>query len=1003
MKKFDLLIATALTACVAIPAQAQVDDDTPRATGANAPIIVTAQRQAQSLQEVPIAVSAFTAESLERQQIENSSDLQLYIPNVSFTKSNFTSSSFAIRGVGDNCVGFSCDSATGIHVNDMPLLSTRLFETEFFDVERIEVLRGPQGTLFGRNATSGVVNTITARPDLSAIGARASFEYGNYNSIRAEGMVNLPLADWAGLRVAGVYLNRDGYTTNLFDNSRIDDRDLYAIRGTLRLEPTPDTTLDIIGYYFREDDNRSRIQKQLCARDPTGVLGCAPNALRFEPVNGNSTLASIFASQQLLGIAGGAPFIPLGLANLYGPDAYSNTVVPRDVRTVNTDFTPTYFADEWFVMGRLEHDFGPITLNVTGGYQEASVDSRVDYNLSAAGAFGAAERFAFANYAGFAANPATARFFAPSFNALFPNGAAGPGCTSEANRSYNGVFAGDAFGCANRSQEFDRSRTSSRQYSIEGHIDSDFDGPFNFLLGGIYVDYRSEGDYFVNAFGLDYAGGVLGALTSAGTAQATFAGVLAATGNLAAAAAAAAAVPTTFQGPTFFNSETPSYALESYGIFGEVYVDIADELRLTLGARYSNDSKTVNARSPLLTGQIPFGTTDVSGYITNNFDFDGITPGQQGIRSADASFDEITGRAVLEYQFTPDNLLYASFSRGYKSGGINPPFDPIFSVPEVFAPEIIHAFEVGSKNTFANGNVQLNLTGFYYDYSGLQLTRILNRTSFNDNTDAEVYGFELEAIVSPHPSWLFNVSASVLETRIKNLQIVDTRDPSGGRSDTVIIKDLGTAANCAVIPTAVGNAAGANAFVNTINAFVGGGLLRPTTPIPGTTTTGAYSFCSALQAAAAGNIGAFNPLLAGLQPTLNSFGSFTVSDGAPVDVSGNQLPQAPNLKITVGGQYTHDFSNGMNLVLRGDYSLTGRQFARSFNTNADRIPSFGIANAQIQLNGADSRWYVRAFVQNIFDNDAITGQYLTDPSSGLFTNIFTLEPRRYGVAVGFQF
>src|SRR5215207_4163663 len=114
-------------------------------SGDDADIIVTAQRRAESLQNVPIAVSAFSGEALERQQIENASDLQQSLPNITYTKTNFTSSSFTIRGIGDLCTGFSCDSATGIHVNDMPLTSTRLFETEYFDLERVEVLRGPQG------------------------------------------------------------------------------------------------------------------------------------------------------------------------------------------------------------------------------------------------------------------------------------------------------------------------------------------------------------------------------------------------------------------------------------------------------------------------------------------------------------------------------------------------------------------------------------------------------------------------------------------------------------------------------------------------------------------------------------------------------------------------------------------------------------------------------------------------------------------------------------------
>ena len=169
--------ATTSVLALSMGGSAFAQSATPQADAtADAPgdvIIVTAQRQAQSLQSVPIAVSAFSGEALEKQQIKNASDLQLTLPNVTFTKGNFTGSSFTIRGIGDLCVGASCDSATAIHINGTPLLATRLFETEYFDLERVEVLRGPQGTLFGRNATSGVINFITAKPQLNGIHAAA--------------------------------------------------------------------------------------------------------------------------------------------------------------------------------------------------------------------------------------------------------------------------------------------------------------------------------------------------------------------------------------------------------------------------------------------------------------------------------------------------------------------------------------------------------------------------------------------------------------------------------------------------------------------------------------------------------------------------------------------------------------------------------------------------------------------------------------------------------------
>ena len=401
MRKSLLLAACAAGALTALPAFAQTataDDDTSGVANQTAQdrpasaaplyddIVVTAQRQSERLQDVPIAVSAFSEEALAEQQIDNALDLQASLPNVVFTKSNFTSSSFTIRGVGDLCVGFSCDSATAIHTNDIPLLSTRLFETEYFDLERIEVLRGPQGTLFGRNATSGVVNVITAKPDLSGIHAAGEAEYSNYNSVKVKGMLNVPLGDVLGVRVAGYYLNRDGYTKNLFDDSRIDDRDLYAVRGTLRFEPSPDTVLDIIGYYFHEKDNRSRIQKQLCHRDPTAILGCSPDRLEFETTNGNSTLGAALSSRQLFAlqsIAQGGVLGNFGIANLTNrPDIFAGAVNPTDLRTVDVDFTPTYFAEEYHILGKFYQRVGQFDFTLNGGYTHDAVDSRVDYTLA---------------------------------------------------------------------------------------------------------------------------------------------------------------------------------------------------------------------------------------------------------------------------------------------------------------------------------------------------------------------------------------------------------------------------------------------------------------------------------------------------------------------------------------------------------------------------------------------------------------------------------------------
>ncbi len=977
------LMAGICAGAIAVPAYAQdVTGDSSESgiveeTDNERIIIVTAQRQAQSLQEVPIAVSAFDAEALEAQQIENSSDLQLSLPNITFTKTNFTASSFTIRGIGDLCVGVSCDSATGIHINEMPLTNSRLFETEFFDLERVEVLRGPQGTLFGRNATSGVVNVVTAKPDLTGFGAAAEFEYGNYNSIKAKGMVNVPIGDTLGVRVAGYFLDRDGFVDNLVTGNDIDDRNMYAIRGTVMWEPTADTRLTLMGYYFEEDDARSRIQKQLCNRDPTGVLGCLPDRLGNDVTNANSTLAGVLGSNEFLAIAVSPAFAPLGLGSLYGPDAFTNAQNPTDLRTVAIDYEPTYFAREEIYMATLEQDIGALTVSLTGGYTRNRVDSTTDYNLS--------QQDSLINNPGllalqaFAASPTLGFAFAPVADALIPNGAAGGVCQSSTDPNGVGVFGGNIVGCFDTSLNFDRSEQDQRQYNAEISIDSDFDGAFNFLVGASYLDSRiSDNSYYVNSFGLDYASGILGAAVTASGA----------TGG----------VPV-FRPTPFFRSNSPRLDLTSYGVFGELYFQATDRLKLTAGIRYNNDEKFLRARTTLLSDGnssefsggdailAAYGTTNIEGALNYaTADFDQATPGAQEFQEREVSFDRITGRFVADFELTPDNLLYASYSRGYKSGGINPPLS-VGSVQEFFAPEDVDAFEIGSKNVFGNGDLVLNLTGFYYKYSGLQLSRIISRTSVNDNIDANIWGLEAEAIVSPAANVLVNFNASYLNTEVSESKLlINPRDVSAGRDDTVIIKDITLGSNCAVTSDS-GSAALANAFVSAINVGVLG--LQGPTPIPSTNTTGAFSICQVLfdQAAA---IGA-------------GFGGITVSSGIPVDIQGSQLPQAPEFKFSVGAQYTHEFSNGMSLVPRFDVSYQGESYGSIFNDNINRIQGYEIVNAQLQLNGRDERWYLRGFVQNMFDSDAVTGLYVTDQSSGLFTNIFTLDPRRYGVAVGAKF
>ncbi|MGN6375358.1 MAG: TonB-dependent receptor, partial [Sphingomonas sp.] len=798
MKRVELLAASAIALLWATPGLAQTDtqagSDTGQQQSAQPPatlpepggqnglpdIVVTAERQSERLQDVPISVSAFTAQSLEQRQIVNPAALEQSLPNVSFTKTNFTTSSFTIRGIGDLCTGTTCDSATAIHVNDMPLVSTRLFETEFYDLERIEVLRGPQGTLFGRNATSGVVNIITAKPDLSGIHSDGEFEYGNFDSKKVKGMINVPLGHTLGVRVAGLWLNRDGFTKNEYDGSRIDGRKLYSVRGTVSWEPDANTRLDLMGYYFHERDDRDRIQKQLCHRDPTGILGCLPDRLTNQETNWNSTLGALLPSSEFLRVAtfqavlaglegrgvpaavaaaqaqqAGQFYSTLGLGSIYGADALAGASNPADLRTVNLDYNPTYYAEEKQFQGKFFHDFGPLALNLTGGYAENTVDSRTDYSNSVeaplTGNAGLATLYAYAQAPG-AAFPGGVNPFAPIAQVLIPNGPTGGVCQSDLNGNDGGVYSGASLGCFPQSLDPDRSLARTKQWSIEGHVSSHFDGRFNFLLGGIYLDQRiRDNNYEISDFGIDYASGMLGSIGS-------FLGAL---------------PPGIMAATPFYNNNEARYRLKSYGIFGETYFKFSDAMKLTLGLRYNHDDKYLKARTTLLfdsntvTPYLPFGSTSLSDALNYaGLDYDAYVAGNQAYAEDTVAFSRLTGRAVLDYKLSRNNLLYVSYSRGYKSGGINPPLSPTFQVQTTFRPEQVDAFEIGSKNTLLNGTLQLNLSGFYYKYHNLQLARIVSRTAVNDNVDADIYGLEAEAVMNPTSDLLINANFSWLHSKV---------------------------------------------------------------------------------------------------------------------------------------------------------------------------------------------------------------------------------------------
>ncbi|MBB6254608.1 TonB-dependent receptor [Nitrospirillum iridis] len=245
MRKRALLAATALASLITIPGHAQTSaapapqGGTPQAAPQQLEdIVVTAERRQETTQKTPIAITAFSGDTLEQRGVSSSTDLNNMVPGLAVGNNGSGSVQIAIRGIGstnDTEVG---DPAVAFNVDGVYMARSRAAIGALYDIDRIEVLRGPQGTLYGRNATAGSINVITKRPSEKLEGA-ASLDYGNYNSLQTSGMLNVPLTDTLAVRAAFQTSRHDGYTNN-GRSSNFNDEDTQA--GRLQIQLTPSET-----------------------------------------------------------------------------------------------------------------------------------------------------------------------------------------------------------------------------------------------------------------------------------------------------------------------------------------------------------------------------------------------------------------------------------------------------------------------------------------------------------------------------------------------------------------------------------------------------------------------------------------------------------------------------------------------------------------------------------------------------------------------------------------
>lgn len=286
---------------------------TPASTSEIGEIVVTAQKRSESLQKVPLAVTAVTSAELERSGIKDLQGVVASVPNLNLG-AQLGMAKIALRGIGLENISSGAEGSIAFHMDGVFLSRTITALASFYDVQQVEVLRGPQGTLYGRNATGGSININTRQPTFDTNGY-FKLTGGNYGAVTAEGAINGAIVpDTLAVRIAFQTRNRDGYGKNLFTGNDIDDLNTRAIRGSLLFTPQDRLTINLTADYFREKDHAGGYHID-------GAAGFS---------------------------APGVPILPRAIA-LGG-------TFPTNIRDVDNEEDPRNYAQFWGVRGKIAYD-----------------------------------------------------------------------------------------------------------------------------------------------------------------------------------------------------------------------------------------------------------------------------------------------------------------------------------------------------------------------------------------------------------------------------------------------------------------------------------------------------------------------------------------------------------------------------------------------------------------------------------------------------------------------
>ncbi len=584
-------------------------------------VVVTAQKREQSLQDVSVAVTAISGSDLVDLGITDAFRLDVLAPGLQLGLSG-NDPRPALRGARTQQVEAN-DVAISFYSDGLYRPRHGQALAGFVDVNRVEVLRGPQGTLFGRNSFGGLIHVISNKPDFNEVDYGAAVTGGDYEQIRGEGFINVPLGEKAAFRVAGVREHRDPYVKNvtLGDKGGLKDADTTYIRGLLSIAPSDSVDINLRAEYWDDNSNGNGSFGYFIEGIPvnleTGLTNGVDGSLR----------PRIGRSDECVGTCGryGAGF---DYVDTPGPDNVTPT--QSSPYRISDDTIPQRNLEEVTLAGDFSMDFGFATLKVTLAYMDYEEYRWADCDLSP-----------------------------------YPTLSCGNDITSETTQ-----------------QEIQlTSSPESRLQWVAGMFFLQEDLTNAFLWQDIYYDL------------VDNAPNPDGAPV-----------------NLYAGWASQIRVD---------SSSIAAYGQASYAI--------TDNMRILGGIRYTDDERDWE-----IYGQNPDDLTTI--------DFSVLS-----VSDGEGSWDKVTWKAGAELDLGENSMVYFTASTGFLAGNQQGAFSGTSSYDE----QTVTAYEIGSKNLFADGRLLFNASIYYNEYEDLLSTRFVDTgattLAFSDNAgEIDAYGLELE-------------------------------------------------------------------------------------------------------------------------------------------------------------------------------------------------------------------------------------------------------------------